>query len=369
MRGQTRSRSQQQQTELGHDNDSRTVDQVETAEHGYEQKPEPQEHVDLLVDDVQWQHAEPVQLLDGTRWTVFVERALGYFGKDAGHRVGSVFGFHFGETQHVGAVRAELALEEVVHEEYLGDDVDEVEELAQEEAYGVEVLRVQIGREVVDEQLLAVRLALLADDRTVEVQHEHLDAAALPGLPHVPGQVEEHRLEEQDEAHPLVVLVVLDLVLALHVRRDAGLDDVLTDAGSDPVGYGERGVNPAVGVHDVERHIVHDAVDRVADVLSGSDEQRERHQDDDGRLVVQSEYVVVDAHVVDLEQPLYGAENVEHVSGRRSSRARNKRHGGGTRRSSVNEKKSLEPNSGSRAAAAGRRDVQRIHETSTRKKN
>jgi len=309
---QTRSRSQQQQTELRHDDDGGAVHEVKTTEHGHKQEPEPQEHVDLLVDDVERQDAETVQLLDGSRRTVFVERTLGDFGEHPGHGVSPVLGFHLGEPEHVGAVRAELTVQEVIDEEYLGDDIDKVEELAQEEPYGIEVLRVQVIGEVVDQQLLAIRLALLADDRAVEVEHQHFDAAAFPCLPHVPGQVEEHGLEKEHEAHPLVVLVILDLVLAVHVGRDPGLDDVLADAAGDPVRYGERRVYPAVRVHYVERHVVDDAVDRVADVLSGRHQQRERHQDDDGCLVVQTENVVVDTYAVDLQQPLDGAEHVEH---------------------------------------------------------
>lgn len=165
-------------------------------------------------------------------------------------------------------------------------DVNKVEELTQEEPNSVEVLRVQVGGKVVDEQLLAVSLALLADDRAVQIEHEHFDAAALPRLPHVPGQVEEHGLEEEHEAHPLVVLVVLDFVLTVHVGPDAGLDHVLADAAVDVVGQRKRRVDPTVRVHDVERHIVDDAIDRVADVLTGRDQQREGDQDDDGSLVV-----------------------------------------------------------------------------------
>jgi len=99
------------------------------------------------------------------------------------------------------------------------------------------------------------------------------------------------------------------------VGRDSRLDHVFADAAAETVGNGERRVYPTVRVHDVERHIVDDAIDRVADVLAGRDQQRERHEDDDGHLVVQPEYVVVDAHAVDLQQPLDGAEHVEHGGG------------------------------------------------------
>lgn len=173
----------------------------------------------------------------------------------------------------------------------------------------------QVSGKVVDQELFAVGLTVLTDDRAVEVEHKHLDAAALPRLPHIPGQVEEHGLEKEHEAHPLVVFVVLDLVFSVHVGRDARLDDVFANAATDTVGYGERRVNPTIRVHDVERHIVDDAIDRVTDVLTGRDEQRERHQNDDSRLVVQSEYVIVDTYAVDFQQPLDGAEHVEHGGG------------------------------------------------------
>lgn len=49
---------------------------------------------------------------------------------------------------------------------------------------------------------------------------------------------------------------------------------------------GVGGVDPAVGVHDVQRNFVHDAVNGVTDVLSGGDQERKGDQDDDRRLVM-----------------------------------------------------------------------------------
>ena len=74
-------------------------------------------------------------------------------------------------------------------------------------------------------------------------------------------------MEEECEADPLVILVVLLLLVAggCHARvSHLGPDLVLSS-----VGDCEGGVDPAVSVHDVLRNVwVHYAVNRIADVLS-----------------------------------------------------------------------------------------------------
>lgn len=241
-----------------------------------------------------------------------MERAFCYFWKHSRHRVFPFFGLHLGEPDHVAAVRGELSVEEEVHEVDLPDDVDKVEHFADEETVGVVLVCVEIGGEVIHEKFLAVVLALFVNDGAVEVEDEHLDAASLPGLPQVAGHVEQDGLEEQHETHPLIVLVVAHLVLPVHVGRHPGLHDVLAHAAHQPVGDGERGVDPAVGVHHVEGDLVHDAVNGIPDVLARGHQQGEGHQDDDGGLVVQSEDIVVDAYRVEFEKPLDGAKHVKH---------------------------------------------------------
>ena len=41
-------------------------------------EPEPEEDVDLLIDDVKWEDTEPVKLLDSSRRTKLVKSALGH---------------------------------------------------------------------------------------------------------------------------------------------------------------------------------------------------------------------------------------------------------------------------------------------------
>ena len=115
---------------------------------------------------------------------------------------------------------------------------------------------------------------------------EHPDLAALGRLPEQPGQVEHAGLEEEEEADPLVVLVVLDLLALLEVAegRDAGVRDVLALLAGPPGGDGEGGVDPAVGVHDAAGDAVDDAVDGVADVLAGGHQERGEDEHDHGAL-------------------------------------------------------------------------------------
>lgn len=80
-----------------------------------------------------------------------MEGAFCDFGKDSCHRILTIFRFLFGHGQNIGAVFGELAAEEEVHEVDLSDDVDQVEELAEEELHRVELVVVPVDREVVDE--------------------------------------------------------------------------------------------------------------------------------------------------------------------------------------------------------------------------
>ena len=51
---------------------------LNSRDEGDNDEPEPEEDVDLLVDDVEGEHAQRVQLLHRTRRTELVELALGH---------------------------------------------------------------------------------------------------------------------------------------------------------------------------------------------------------------------------------------------------------------------------------------------------
>ena len=54
---------------------------------------------------------------------------------------------------------------------------------------------------------------------------------------------------------------------------------------------------------------------KYASDLPGGNQKRGHHQNDECSLVVEPEGVVVDAHRVEFDQPLHGAEHVKHLDG------------------------------------------------------
>ena len=56
--------------------------------------PLPDEDVDLFVDNIEWENAEAILLLNRTGGTIVVERTLGYLGKYLGHGIRPIFGLH-----------------------------------------------------------------------------------------------------------------------------------------------------------------------------------------------------------------------------------------------------------------------------------
>jgi len=72
-------------------------DEVDARDDGQDDVPEPEEDVNLLVQDVHAQHAEGVVQLNGARSSVLVEVTLGHLGKDVGHGVHALLGLHIGK--------------------------------------------------------------------------------------------------------------------------------------------------------------------------------------------------------------------------------------------------------------------------------
>ena len=137
----------------------------------------------------------------------------------------------------------------------LTNNVDQVEEFAEEEPERIPLVVVPVDGEVVGEQLDPVLLGVSINGWDVHVLDQHLDLAALPGLPEVAGDIEKECLEEECEADPLVVLVVADLLAFLEIGRGrhAGVSDVVALAAVDRGRDRERRVDPAVRVHDIVR--------------------------------------------------------------------------------------------------------------------
>ena len=109
------------------------VDDVEPGDGHQDDQPEPDEHVQLLVDDVDGKHAERVVGLDGAGGPVLVEPALGHLGEHPVHGVLAGVQVHLALGEHVAAELGELVAEKEVGQVDLADHVDEVENLAEDE--------------------------------------------------------------------------------------------------------------------------------------------------------------------------------------------------------------------------------------------
>ena len=64
-----------------------TIDDNERRKYTQDEKPKPQEDVDLFVDDIQWKDAECIVFLHLARSTELVEGALGHARKDVDHGI------------------------------------------------------------------------------------------------------------------------------------------------------------------------------------------------------------------------------------------------------------------------------------------
>ena len=58
------------------DNCEKTIDKPNSRDGSKKDEPEEEEYVNLLIDDVQWEHTEGIMLLNCSRRTIFVERAF-----------------------------------------------------------------------------------------------------------------------------------------------------------------------------------------------------------------------------------------------------------------------------------------------------
>lgn len=108
-------------------------------------------------------------------------------------------------------------------------------------------------------------------------------------------------LEEQTEANPLIILNISPLfwINSLINPRMRHIDP-----NPLPKGTGNRicGMDPAIRVQNVFWNVLGvDAIDRVAHILSGGDDQGKCQQTHDSECVVQTEDGAVDVHMADFD--------------------------------------------------------------------
>jgi hypothetical protein len=133
-----------------------------------------------------------------------------------------------------------------------------------------------------------------------------------PGFPQPFGKVTEQGLEEKDETHPLVIRVVLLLpFVVIHVLGDTRMGHTVQWA-VEGIRHREGGHNPAISVHDVGRHPVHDAPYRLTHELRPCDDHGKGNQEDGREGAVYPEDWVVDDNLLPLEVVLQAGQQIIH---------------------------------------------------------
>lgn len=93
-------------------------------------------------------------LLDAARRSVLVEDAFGDAWKHFDHGIGTILLVHVRETEHICAVGQECAAQKFVHENDVGNDIDKVQNFAEEIAERVAVVCAHTGNDIIDETTL-----------------------------------------------------------------------------------------------------------------------------------------------------------------------------------------------------------------------
>ena len=97
-----------------------------------------------------------------------MEGTLRHLGEHFGHGIGPIFALHLRVSHDIQAVGGELVAEEVVGEVDLSEDVDEVEDLAEEEADGVEAVSPTVEAPVPEDVTDLSQLLFFGDERLLK---------------------------------------------------------------------------------------------------------------------------------------------------------------------------------------------------------
>lgn len=236
----------------------------------------------------------------------FVEGAFRHARENVDHGVQPILLISFCKCNYFQSECKEGTIKESVHKKHLAYNVKQSQQLTEEVSVGPPVVVLQIVVQIVQEQLLLLLLLDLADHPHVEVHHERGDLARLPVLPQPAGNVEQYRLKEECEAHPLVVRHISPLVLLIvSACHDTRVGHVPAHVQGEGPGNGVGRVDPAIQVEYIVRNIVCvNAVDGIANILSCGDNYRERQQDHRRYAPVKSEHRTVYVNVRDFDEGL-----------------------------------------------------------------
>ncbi len=159
----------------------------------------------------------------------------------------SLLGIHIGVGNDFGAVSEEIISEEFVGQVDLTHDVDEVEQFTEIKSQGVDVVAAFVIVQEVDDLLLADDLSVRIGESCLQLQSEGLHLLVLEHFPQEVRCVEEQRLEEENETHPLVVAMIFRGPAGSNSRKWMAAGEI---TGSVDVRVGR--MNPTISVLTID---------------------------------------------------------------------------------------------------------------------
>merc|ERR1719495_1740973 len=118
----------------GKEQGEQTVHLLYCCDYGQGNQPEPEQEVNLLINDIDRKDAETVKLLDSSRWSELVEGAFCHLRKDFGHGINSLALTLFHHTPNLTPICSKFSIKEEIYKIDLSNDIDKIEELAEEES-------------------------------------------------------------------------------------------------------------------------------------------------------------------------------------------------------------------------------------------
>ena len=260
--------------------------------------------------------------LQGSSGSKLVEGALGHPREDPGHGVRPVLRVSLHHGGHLQAVLSELSVQEDIDQVDIGQDVEEVHDLRQEDLDGPDIMSVEIVHQILGQNFLLAGAVRPVDNYGVEAGDDPCDLAALPGLAEEVRDVEETGLEEENKGNPLVVSLDGHIVCLAVVGAQARGHHVPPDVPRQLGGEGEGGHDVTVGVDHgrgdapVVAVALHDAGDLVpvAHPVQGGDEDATSEQEESRDPVVQLRHHPLGLRGGSLKTNIVSRPNSTHPS-------------------------------------------------------
>jgi len=289
-----------------------SVAEVEDGDGAEEGVPEPEDEVDLLVDDVLCEDTEAVVVLGHPGSSDVGDGAGGDGGEDGAHRVSQpqlrVISLLLGVAvvlHHLPAVQLKLVVEKSVRSEELEKQQRKVEKFAEDESCEIPRIVMKNRFEIFHEFLhhglhhhsVVVHGVLTHHDGAFALRAKGCHEATLKASPHFVRQEEQSSLNSKHEGDPLIIRGIWGVIFALHPIKVDDTLDVRLVLGFD-VG---AAVDPTVILGHVGTDPLELTADWVSEILTGNAHRGSSHADDHGDFVVKLECPVVNVGLLQIK--------------------------------------------------------------------